>query len=115
MAMPAVSPTDSAPTSLVGLELLYDGPIPEGALAGALLDRPGAALLLRARAEAAFFSGMLRGQLRALKRRRREGSFYPALIDDLRLYRRQHRAWQRLATQLARRPAAPVETRSPAS
>ena len=63
---------------------------------------------------------MVRGQLRAIRRRRADGSFYPALIDDLRLYLGHCRAWQRLAVTLAAgldptRAATTPPTRSPAN
>ena len=110
-------PDRERPATLAALEGVYDGPIPEAALAAARLDRRGALLLMRARAEAAFFGGMVRGQLRALKQRTGDGSYYPALLDDLRLYRRHHRAWRRLAAQLAHGPEAVdrTESGSPAS
>ena len=85
--------------ALRDLEATYDGPIPEPARRAA--QRGSAALLLmRARAESAFFAAMIRGQLATIRRRRADGSFYPALIEDLALYRRQYRAWRRLAAQL---------------
>ena len=111
---------DSGATALElgALEALYNGPIPPLARAVAQLGGRDMVMLIRARAEAAFFRGMVRGQLRAIRRRRADGSFYAALIDDLRLYLGHCRAWQRLAVTLAARlerpcPAAP--TRSPAS
>jgi len=44
---------------------------------------------------------MVRGQLRAIRARRADGSFYPKMLADLALYRRQHRRWRRLARRLA--------------
>jgi hypothetical protein len=59
-------------------------------------------LLVRARAETAFFAAMIRGQAKTIRQRRGDGSFYPALLHDLDLYRRQYRAWRRLAHQLGK-------------
>jgi hypothetical protein len=43
---------------------------------------------------------MVLGQLDIIRRRRAEGSFYPALIDDLRTYRAGWRQWQRRSRSL---------------
>jgi hypothetical protein len=64
-------------------------------------------LLLRARGEAAFFAVMASAQIRTLRQRRADGSFRPALVEDLGFYLRHRRAWRRVAVALAttRRPA----------
>ena len=89
--------------TLAELERRFDGPIPP---ALKLIARHGslrAVRLLQARGQAAFFASMVRGQLRAIRARRQEGSFYPAMLKDLTLYRRQYRRWRRLARRLAER------------
>jgi hypothetical protein len=106
--------------SLVELESLDNGPIPDHARAVARLGTPAMVMLVRARAETAFFRGMVRGQLRAIRRRRADGSAYPALYEDLALYLRHSRAWHALAIALrsavdAPRPRAEGQTRSPAT
>jgi hypothetical protein len=105
---------------LAELESLYDGPIPDQARAVARFGTPAMVMLIRARAETAFFRGMVRGQLRTIRRRRADGSAYPALYEDLALYLRHCRAWHGLAVTLqsAIDTAAPLcgerQTRSPA-
>ena len=93
------------------LERIYNGPIPEPARSIAKLGSPAALLLVRATAEAAFFAAMARGQLRTIRQRRRDGTCYPALFDDLALYRRQRLAWRRLAATIAQREAPPISGR----
>lgn len=93
------------------LERLYNGPIPEPARSIARLGSPTALLLVRATAEAAFFAAMARGQLRTIRQRRADGTCYPALFDDLALYRRQRCWWRRLATTIAQREAPPISGR----
>jgi len=106
--------------ALAELESLYNGPIPDQARAVARFGTPAMVMLIRARAETAFFRGMVRGQLRTIRRRRADGSAYPALYEDLALYLRHCRAWHsyavtlRLAVDTAR-PRAERQTRSPAT
>jgi len=57
-------------------------------------------LKIRARGEARLFRAMARGQIEAIRRRRDDGSFYPALADDLAFYLRQWRAWRRVVAEL---------------
>src|SRR5690348_2426646 len=80
-------------TALDELERIYNGPIPEPARSIARIGSPAALMLVRATAEAAFFTAMARAQLATIRRRRADGTSYPALIADLALYRRQRRAW----------------------
>jgi hypothetical protein len=89
--------------ALAELERRFDGPIPATLK---LIARHGslrAVRLLQARGQEAFFAAMIRGQLRAIRARRRDGSFYPEMLKDLALYRRQHRRWRRIARKLAER------------
>src|SRR5207248_139916 len=90
--------TESGP--LPSWNAYITGPIPDQARAVARLGTPAMVMLIRARAEAAFFRGMARGQLRAIRRRRADGSAYPALYEDLALYIRHCRAWHGLAVAL---------------
>ncbi|HXQ51133.1 MAG TPA: hypothetical protein VN802_08580 [Stellaceae bacterium] len=88
-------------SALAELERRYDGPIPEPLRLVARLGSPSAARRLHAEAKAAFFAALAKGQIRAIRRRRGAGSLYPALFDDLALYRRERRHWRRAARLLA--------------
>src|SRR5260221_13029871 len=83
---------------LTYLHQLHDGPIPPAALAVARFGSPAMVALLRARGESAFFRSMVLGQIKTIRMRRADGTFYPALLADLQLYRQQFRGWNRLAT-----------------
>jgi len=89
------------------LERSHDGPLSGEARRIALAGSPMRHVALQAAAEAAFFHAMIRGQIRTIRSRRADGSFYPALLDDLRLYRRQWRAWRRLGRSCAASAAGP--------
>jgi hypothetical protein len=93
---------ESPAAALALLERAFNGPVPEAARRIALLGSRETALLIAARAEAAFFRAMVRGQLRALRRRRAAGTLYPAFRRDLAIYWRHYRAWQREAATLGR-------------
>jgi hypothetical protein len=43
---------------------------------------------------------MARGQIRAIRRRHADNSFYPALAEDLAFYLRHWRAWRRVASEV---------------
>jgi hypothetical protein len=86
---------------LVDLERSFNGPLPAPARRAARFGSADMGLLVRARSEAAFFTAMTRGQIATIRKRRRDGSFYPALLADLALYRRHRRAWRRLSASLA--------------
>src|SRR5260221_5181983 len=88
--------------SFAELHQLYDGPIPPAALAVARFGSPEMVALVRAHGETAFFRSMVLGQLKTIRMRRADGTYYPALLDDLRLYRRQFRGWNRVAAELRR-------------
>jgi hypothetical protein len=79
------------------LERRHDGPPPPNERLVALAGGDVRHAYLQAVAESVFFSAMIRGQLRTVRSRRADGSFYPALRSDLALYRRQRRAWRRIA------------------
>jgi hypothetical protein len=83
------------------LEHIFNGPIPEAARLAARHGSSAIVLKIRARGEAGFFRAMARGQIQAIRRRRDDGSFYPALADDLAFYLRHWRAWRRVAAELA--------------
>jgi hypothetical protein len=93
------------------LERRHDGPPPPAERLVALAGGGGRHAYLQAVAEAAFFAAMIRGQLRTIRRRRADGSFYPALLSDLALYRRQRRAWRRIALSYRRRLGREAEPR----
>jgi hypothetical protein len=78
---------------LTALERRFDGPIPPAFVAAALAGEVEFGEILRARGEAAFFAALIRGQIATIRRRRADGSCYPALLADLACYRRQRRAW----------------------
>ncbi len=94
------------------LEQTFNGPIPPAALAVARHGSPEMVALIQADGQRAFFAGMVRGQVRAIRGRRADGSFYPALIDDLAMYRRQFRGWNRLAHALRRTVDAQLAERA---
>jgi hypothetical protein len=83
------------------LERRYDGPVPPPLRLVARLGSAGAVRRLQAEGQAAFFTAMARGQLRAIRLRRADGSFYQAMLADLALYRRERRRWRRIARRLA--------------
>jgi len=84
------------------LHPLYDGPIPPAVLAVARYGSPEMVLLMRARGEAAFFRSMILGQVKTIRARRTDGTFYPALLTDLRWYRHHFRGWNRIVVQMRR-------------
>lgn len=84
------------------LERRYDGAVPPPLRLAARLGSARAVRRLQAEGQAAFFTAMARGQLRAIRLRRADGSFYPALLADLALYRRERRRWRRIARLFAR-------------
>jgi hypothetical protein len=88
------------------LERRYDGPVPEALRRAA---RVGAlAAYLESAGQTAFFAAMVRGQIATIRRRRADGTVYPALFADLALYRREWRRWrQRHRTLDASNAAAP--------
>jgi hypothetical protein len=86
--------------ALAELERRFNGPIPEPLRLAAQLGSAELCRLRQAEAQAAFLKTLLRDQVRLIRRRRAEGSFHPSLLDDLRLYRRRWRHWQRRAITL---------------
>ena len=88
--------------SLTDLERQFDGPITPVVLAIAHYGSPEMVLLIRARGEAAFFRSMILGQIKTIRARRVDRTFYPALLTDLRWYRHQFRGWNRIAAQMLR-------------
>jgi hypothetical protein len=91
---------------LAELERCYDGPVPEGLRLAARLGSAEAVELLFAAGEKSFYRSMVTRQIEIIRRRRADGSFYAALIDDLRYYREAWRRWHRRARVLR---AASVE------
>src|SRR6266403_1826030 len=89
-------------SALEELRQLYNGPIPPAAQALARFGSPEMVALVRARGESAFFRSMVLGQLKTIRKRRADGSCYPALFTDLQLYRQQFRRWNRVAAEMRR-------------
>lgn len=94
---------------LAELERCYDGPLPEGVRLAARLGSAEAVERMVAAGEAAFHRSMLLRQIDIIRRRRADGTFYPALLADLRFYRDAWRRWHRRARAPA--AAAPVPRR----
>jgi len=89
---------------LAELERRYDGPIPPHSRRAAELGSPEAVAQMLAAGECAFWKTMVLRQLAIIRARRADGSFYPALLADLRLYRATWRRWHRQRRALAARP-----------
>jgi hypothetical protein len=85
---------------LAELERQYDGPIPEALRQVAQLGSAEAVEHLFATGEAAFYRSAVIQQIAIIRRRRLDNSSYPALLDDLALYRSQWRAWHRRCCEL---------------
>jgi hypothetical protein len=94
---PEAASPPSALDALAELERRFNGPVPEPLRLAAQLGTAELCRRRHAEAEAAYLKTLLCGQIRLIRRRRAEGSFYPALLDDLRLYRRRWRHWRRHA------------------
>jgi hypothetical protein len=86
--------------AIADLERRYDGSIPDAARRVARLGSAEIVQRLVAAGQLAFYRSMVLGQLDIIRRRRAEGSFHPALIDDLRTYRAGWRQWQRRSRSL---------------
>lgn len=102
--------TTIALAALAELERRFNGPIPEPLRRAARLGSAERVELLHAEGQRAFFRSMLRGQVRIIRQRRLDGSFYPALLADLALYREGWRRWHRMACALGKAAAAPSDT-----
>ncbi len=86
--------------ALSELERRFDGPIPRRLRLSARLGGPQQVELLVAEGQTAFFRQMIAGQIATIRQRRRNGSFYPALVADLALYRERWRHWRRRVAKL---------------
>ena len=86
--------------ALAELERRYDGPIPEPARRAVLAGSAREAERHAAAAEARFFAGRVRNQVRAIRLRRAAGCRVPDLLADLALYRREWRRWHARARRL---------------
>jgi hypothetical protein len=94
--VPSVDPL----AALAELERRFNGPVPEPLRLAAQLGSAELCRLRQAEAQAAFLKTLLHDQVRLIRRRRADGSFHPSLLDDLRLYRRRWRHWQRRVVAL---------------
>jgi hypothetical protein len=86
--------------NLNAIHQTFDGIIPRAVLDVAHHGSPEMVAFIRARGEVAGFRSMVIGQIEIIRKRRADGSYYPALIEDLACYVRQHRAWRRIAHEL---------------
>src|SRR5258708_8429051 len=75
-------------TNLSALHQLYDGIIPKAVLDVARYGSPEMVALIRANGEVALFRSMTRAQIKTIRARPADGSYYPPLIEDLQLSRR---------------------------
>lgn len=109
---PAMEPEMPATTTwtLAEAENFYDSEIPQPVRDLIRYGSMAAKHLARCRGEAEFFRSMILGptgrgreggQIATIRRLRADGSFYPHLIDDLRLYLSSWRQWRRLARKYA--------------
>ena len=80
----------------------YTGPVPDALLMIARLGTPEAVALMAAEANAAFLRRMVHGQIEAIRARREDGTFYPAMLIDLRYYVARWRVAMRHARELRR-------------
>lgn len=83
-------------------ELRYDGEIPAQVAA---VERHGgarAAAYVAACGNRASYRSFVLGQIRTIRGRRGDGSFYPELVADLHVYRRGFRSWNAVAWRLRR-------------
>jgi hypothetical protein len=94
--------------NLNNLHQTYDGMIPRAVLDVVRCGSPEMVALIRANGEVALFRSMTLGQIKTIRARRADGSYYPALLDDLAMYRHQHRAWNRIAHELRRKADTPA-------
>ena len=85
--------------ALAELERRYDGPIPAPLRSLAGFGSIGRMRAAEADREADFFTGLVRGQLVALRHWRRHGVALPGLEHDLALYWRRRRWWRREAAR----------------
>jgi hypothetical protein len=70
--------------------------------------------LTDATGQLAFFDSMARGQVRAIRARRTDGTLPPHMLSDLRLYLRERRKWHRIAADLRRVVDAQLAARAAA-
>lgn len=90
-------------TALNELHQMYDSAIPAPVLAVARYGSPEMVAFLKAVGQRAFYRSMIAGQIKAIRVRRADGSFYPSLLSDLAMYRRQFSAWNKIAHEMRRK------------
>ena len=91
---------------LAELEARFDGIIPPDLLAIAQIGSPEMAALMAAIGNVEFYRNMTLRQIETIRARREDGTYYSALLTDLRFYRRYHRAHVRHLHALRRIVAA---------
>jgi len=106
--LPHIHDPLAALDALDALERRYDGPIDQEARHIARCGSESALRLIEAAGQADFFRRLARGQVAIIRQRRRDGSFYPALIEDLALYRREGRRWANRARGLRGQAGLPL-------
>jgi hypothetical protein len=85
-------------SALTDIENRYDGSIPPHVLACRNFGgSQNEFALVGASIRLVGCKGWVRGQIKIIRARRVDGSFYPALIEDLQIYRRM---WRRQLTQV---------------
>ncbi len=86
--------------ALGALERRHDGPLSGEARRIARCGSETRLRFIEATGQAEFFRHLARGQLDIIRRRKMDGSFYPELVEDLALYRREARRWAKRAREL---------------
>ena len=89
-------------SAIAHLHNFYDGEIPSHQRAIARLGSAELVALMAARGNRRFYREMARGQVRAIRMRREDGTFYPSMIEDLALYLRRFRDFNREVVELER-------------
>ena len=89
-------------SAIAHLHNFYDGEIPAHQRAIARLGSAEPVALMAARGNRRFYREMARGQVRAIRMRREDGTFYPSMIEDLALYLRRFRDFNREVVELER-------------
>ena len=102
---------------LSSLERFYDGIIPDPVRQVAIHGTAEMVALLQATGNATFYTGMARGQIDLIRKRRADGTFYPHMLSDLRLYVAQARKWRKQRQHFAAivaRQQAPLDVQTAA-
>ena len=82
------------------LHQFYNGPVPQALLTVAQLGTPEAVALMAAEGNAVFYKHLVHGQVQAIRARREDHSYYPAMATDLAYYLARWRVAMRHAREL---------------